>query len=71
MEVFLDDEGDAQVLPWLFLHMHRVTRRWLQSRDPYKHGDDTGLKQQKVTIKKVKNMSDSTIRGIDISSYTV
>ena len=40
------------------------------SRDPYKYGDDTGLKQQKVTIKKVKNMSDSTIRGIDISSYT-
>lgn len=40
------------------------------SRDPYKYGDDTGLKQQKVTIKKVQNMSDSTIRGIDISSYT-
>lgn len=39
------------------------------SRDPYKYGDDTGLKSQKVTINKVSKMTDSTIRGMDISSY--
>ena len=32
-------------------------------------GGDTGLKDQKVTIKKVKGMSESSIRGMDISSY--
>lgn len=32
------------------------------SRDPYKYGDDTGLKSQKVTINKVSKMTDSTIR---------
>ena len=65
---FFDDEGDAQVSMAIFAYAqgHETDT----SRDPYKYGDDTGLKQQKVTIKKVKNMSDSTIRGIDISSYT-
>ena len=65
---FFDEEGDAQVSMAIFAYAqgHETDT----SRDPYKYGDDTGLKQQKVTIKKVKNMSDSTIRGIDISSYT-
>lgn len=65
---FFDDEGDAQVSMAIFAYAqgHETDT----SRDPYKYGDDTGLKQQKVTIKKVQNMSDSTIRGIDISSYT-
>lgn len=38
-------------------------------RDPYEYGDDTGLKEQKVTINKIPGMSDSTIRGVDIGSY--
>ena len=65
---FFDDEGDAQVSMAIFAYAqgHETDT----SRDPYKYGDDTGLKQQQVTIKKVQNMSDSTIRGIDISSYT-
>ena len=66
---FFDDEGDAQVSMAIFAYAQGNETD--TSRDPYKYGDDTGLKQQKVTIKKVKNMSDSTIRGIDISSYTV
>lgn len=65
---FFDDEGDAQVSMAIFAYVQGNETD--TSRDPYKYGDDTGLKQQKVTIKKVKNMSDSTIRGIDISSYT-
>ena len=65
---FFDDEGDAQVPMAIFAYAQGNETD--TSRDPYKYGDDTGLKQQKVTIKKVKNMSDSTIRGIDISSYT-
>lgn len=65
---FFDDERDAQVSMAIFAYAQGNETD--TSRDPYKYGDDTGLKQQKVTIKKVKNMSDSTIRGIDISSYT-
>jgi arabinogalactan endo-1,4-beta-galactosidase len=65
---FFDDEGDAQVSMAIFAYAQGNQPD--TSRDPYKYGDDTGLKQQKVTIKKVQNMSDSTIRGIDISSYT-
>ena len=65
---FFDDEGDAQVSMAIFAYAQGNETD--TSRDPYKYGDDTGLKQQKVTIKKVKHMSDSTIRGIDISSYT-
>uniref|UniRef100_UPI003FF07913 glycosyl hydrolase 53 family protein n=1 Tax=Anaerobutyricum hallii TaxID=39488 RepID=UPI003FF07913 len=65
---FFDDEGDAQVSMAIFAYAQG--NQLDTSRDPYKYGDDTGLKQQKVTIKKVQNMSDSTIRGIDISSYT-
>lgn len=65
---FFDDEGDAQVSMAIFAYAQGNQPD--TSRDPYKYGDDTGLKQQKVTIKKVQNMSDSTIRGIDISSYS-
>lgn len=67
-KLFFDDEGDAQVSMAIFAYAQGNQPD--TSRDPYKYGDDTGLKQQKVTIKKVQNMSDSTIRGIDISSYT-
>ena len=38
-------------------------------RDPYEYGDDTGLKEKKVTINKISNMSESTIRGVDVGSY--
>ena len=38
-------------------------------RDPYEYADDTGLKEQRVTFHKISNMSESTIRGVDIGSY--
>ena len=67
-----DSEGDAQISLAIFAYAQTDKKedRPDTSRDPYKYGDDTGLKQQKVTINKVTNMTDSTIRGIDISSYT-
>ncbi|WP_373892434.1 glycosyl hydrolase 53 family protein [Weissella confusa] len=37
--------------------------------DPFQTGEDTGLKQQQVTINKVPNMTSDTIRGVDVSSY--
>lgn len=62
-----DDDGDAQISLAIFAYAqgHQTDT----SRDPYKYGDDTGLKSQKVTINKVSKMTDSTIRGMDISSY--
>lgn len=38
-------------------------------RDPYQYGDETGLKDEQVTITKVPGMTSNTIRGVDISSY--
>lgn len=62
-----DEDGDAQISLAIFAYAqgHQTDT----SRDPYKYGDDTGLKSQKVTINKVSKMADSTIRGMDISSY--
>lgn len=62
-----DEDGDAQISLAIFAYAqgHQTDT----SRDPYKYGDDTGLKSQKVTINKVSKMTDSTIRGMDISSY--
>lgn len=62
-----DDDGDAQISLAIFAYAQG--KQIDTSRDPYKYGDDTGLKSQKVTIRKVSKMTDSTIRGMDISSY--
>ncbi len=66
-----DSEGDAQVSLAIFAYAKKDKNEKGPdtSRDPYKYGDDTGLKQQEVTISKVKNMTNSTIQGMDISSY--
>lgn len=37
--------------------------------NPYEYGGEPGLKEQKVKIKKVDNMTDEMIRGVDIGSY--
>ena len=66
-----DSEGDAQISLAIFAYAKKAQygKGPDTSRNPYKYGDDTGLKQQKVTINKVKNMTNSTIQGMDISSY--
>ena len=38
-------------------------------KDPCKYGGDTGIKRSKSNDQKVKGMSESSIRGMDISSY--
>lgn len=64
---FFDSDGDAQVSLAIFAYAQG--KQVDTSRDPYKYGDETGLKSQKVTVRKVAKMTDSTIRGMDISSY--
>ena len=39
-------------------------------KDPYQYGGETGLKDQKVDIDEISTMYSSSIRGVDISSYT-
>ena len=39
-------------------------------KDPYQYGGETGLKEQKVDIDEISTMYSSSIRGVDISSYT-
>lgn len=41
----------------------------LPAEDPFETGSETGLKNQKATVKKVANMAPNTMRGVDISSY--
>ena len=39
-------------------------------KDPYQYGGETGLKEQKVDTDEISTMYSSSIRGVDISSYT-
>ena len=39
-------------------------------KDPWEYGGDTGLKNLTASVKKLNNMSQSSVRGMDISSYT-
>lgn len=64
---FFDDDGDAQIS--LAIFAYAKGNQVDTTRDPYKYGDDTGLKNKKVNINKIHNMTASTIRGMDISSY--
>lgn len=64
---FFDEDGDAQIS--LAIFAYAKGNQVDTSRDPYKYGDDTGLKNQKVKINKIHNMTASTIRGMDVSSY--
>lgn len=41
----------------------------IPGEDPWETGGETGLKDQKATVKKVANMAANTMRGVDISSY--
>ena len=64
---FFDDDGDAQISLAIFAYAKGNPVD--TTRDSYKYGDDTGLKNKKVNINKIHNMTASTIRGMDISSY--
>ena len=66
---FFDSEGNAQSSLAIFAYAQGNQVDIDTYKDPYQYGGDTGLKDQQVTIQKIANMSDSTIRGMDISSY--
>ena len=66
---FLDGNGQAMSSLAIFAYAQGNQVDVSSYKDPWEYGGDTGLKDQKVTIKKVKGMSESSIRGMDISSY--
>ena len=66
---FFDENGQAMSSLAIFAYEQGNQVDVSSYKDPWEYGGDTGLKDQKVTIKKVKGMSESSIRGMDISSY--
>ena len=66
---FFDENGQAMSSLAIFAYAQGNQVDVSSYKDPWEYGRDTGLKDQKVTIKKVKGMSESSIRGMDISSY--
>ena len=65
---FFDENGQAMSSLAIFAYAQGNQVDVSSYKDPWEYGGDTGLKDQKVTIKKVKGMSESSIRGMDISS---
>ena len=66
---FFDENGQAMSSLAIFAYAQGNQVDVSTYKDPWEYGGDTGLKDQKVTIKKIKGMSESSIRGMDISSY--
>ena len=66
---FFDENGQAMSSLAIFAYAQGNQVDVSSYKDLWEYGGDTGLKDQKVTIKKVKGMSESSIRGMDISSY--
>ena len=66
---FFDENGQAMSSLAIFAYAQGNQVDVSSYKDPWEYGGDTGLKDQKVTIKKVKGMSESSIRGMDSSSY--
>ena len=66
---FFDEQGLAQNSLAVFGFAQGWNIDIDSQRDPYEYGDDTGLKEKQVNINKISNMSESTIRGVDVGSY--
>ena len=66
---FFDESGQAMTSLAIFAYAQGNQVDVSTYKDPWEYGGDTGLKDKKVTIKKIKGMSESSIRGMDISSY--
>ena len=64
---FFADDGEA--LPSLGVIEMALTGKTDAAIDPYRYGGEFGLKDIPVMIKPVEGMTDSTIKGVDISSY--
>lgn len=63
------DDGQAVMSLSIFAYAQGKGKETNVSIDPWIYGGESGLKDQKVTIKKVTGMSENAMRGMDISSY--
>ena len=63
------DNGQAAMSLSIFAYAQGKGDDTNVSVDPWIYGGQSGLKDQKVTIKKVTGMSENAMRGMDISSY--
>ena len=66
---FFDDNGQAQTSLAIFAYAKGNQVDVSTYKDSWEYGGDTGLKAQKAETKKLENMSQNSIRGVDISSY--
>ena len=67
---FFDENGQAMSSLAIFAYAQGNQVDVSTYKDPWEYGGDTGLKNLTASIKKLNNMSQSSIRGMDISSYT-
>ena len=67
---FFDENGQAMTSLAIFAYAQGNQVDVSTYKDPWEYGGDTGLKNLSASIKKLNNMSESSIRGMDISSYT-
>ena len=67
---FFDENGQAMSSLAIFAYAQGNQVDVSSYKDPWEYGGDTGLKNLTASVKKLNNMSQSSIRGMDISSYT-
>ena len=67
---FFDENGQAMSSLAIFAYAQGNQVDVSTYKDPWEYGGDTGLKNLTASVKKLNNMSQSSIRGMDISSYT-
>ena len=67
---FFDGNGQAMSSLAIFAYAQGNQVDVSTYKDPWEYGGDTGLKNLTASVKKLNNMSQSSIRGMDISSYT-
>ena len=68
---FFDEYGIAATSLAIFAYAKGEQVDVTTWRQPFQFGVEPNLKQQTVNINKIENMSESTIRGVDVSSYVV
>ena len=66
---FFDENGQAMSSLAIFAYAQGNQVDVSTYKDPWEYGGDTGLKNLTASVKKLNNMSQSSIRGMDISSY--
>lgn len=66
---FFDEYGIAATSLAIFAYAQGNKVDVTVEREPFQFGVEPNLKQQSVHIDKIPNMSQSTVRGVDVSSY--